>query len=47
MPFLNKLHYSVAVPGNWGFWLFGIAALIWTRRNHILFYSVSELAKIS
>jgi uncharacterized iron-regulated membrane protein len=38
MPFLYKLHYSLAIPGNWGTWLFGIAALLWTLDNFVGFY---------
>lgn len=30
IPFLYKLHYSLALPGAWGRWIMGIAALIWT-----------------
>ena len=30
MGFVYALHYSLALPGSWGVWLFGIAALLWT-----------------
>lgn len=30
IPFLYKLHYSLAIPGMWGIWLMGGIALIWT-----------------
>lgn len=38
MPFLYKLHYSLALPGDWGTWLFGIAALLWTVDSFVGFY---------
>jgi len=38
MPFLYKLHYSLAFPGDWGTWLFGIAALLWTVDSFVGFY---------
>lgn len=38
MPFIYRLHYSLAIPGNWGVWLFGIAALIWTLDSFVGFY---------
>jgi len=27
---INRLHYALAIPGNWGGWLFGGVALLWT-----------------
>lgn len=30
VPFLLTFHYSLALPGNWGLWLMGIVALLWT-----------------
>ncbi|MFZ5595289.1 MAG: PepSY-associated TM helix domain-containing protein [Pseudomonadota bacterium] len=38
MPFLYTLHYRLALPGNIGVWLFGIAALIWTLDCFVGFY---------
>lgn len=30
MPFLDKLHYTLSVPGYWGEWFMGMVALVWT-----------------
>ncbi|MFZ3013405.1 MAG: PepSY-associated TM helix domain-containing protein [Nitrospira sp.] len=30
IPFIVALHYKLALPGEFGVWLFGIAALLWT-----------------
>jgi uncharacterized iron-regulated membrane protein len=30
LPFLYRLHYALAIPGDWGGWLMGIVALLWT-----------------
>jgi uncharacterized iron-regulated membrane protein len=30
MPIINRLHYQLAIPGNFGTYLFGIVALFWT-----------------
>ena len=30
MGFVLKLHYTLWMPGNWGFWLLGMIALLWT-----------------
>lgn len=38
MPFLYKVHYTLYVPGMWGEWLFGIAALIWVFDCFVGFY---------
>lgn len=38
MPFLYKVHYTLYVPGLWGEWLFGIAALVWVFDCFVGFY---------
>lgn len=38
MPFLYKLHYTLYIPGHWGEWLFGIAALVWVFDCFVGFY---------
>jgi uncharacterized iron-regulated membrane protein len=38
MPFIYKLHYSLHLPGRWGEWLFGIAAMLWMTGTLIGFY---------
>lgn len=38
MPFIYKLHYSLYIPGRWGEWLFGIAALVWVFDCFVGFY---------
>jgi len=30
VPFLLTFHYSLSLPGNWGIWLMGIVAMLWT-----------------
>jgi uncharacterized iron-regulated membrane protein len=30
IPFLYKLHYSLHLPDEWGVWLMGVVALLWT-----------------
>ncbi|MFZ5526791.1 MAG: PepSY-associated TM helix domain-containing protein [Pseudomonadota bacterium] len=30
MPFVFKLHHSLALPGQWGTWLLGLVSLVWT-----------------
>lgn len=30
LPLINRLHYSLALPGSWGGWLFGAIAVLWT-----------------
>jgi uncharacterized iron-regulated membrane protein len=37
MPFVYKLHYALAM-GDWGGWLLGIIALIWTIDCFVAFY---------
>jgi uncharacterized iron-regulated membrane protein len=29
MDFIYRLHYALAIPGNWGGWIMGVAALLW------------------
>jgi len=38
MPFIYKLHYTLAIPGQVGLWLFGIIAIIWTLDCFVGFY---------
>ena len=38
MGFIYALHYKLALPGEWGMWLFGIAAVIWTFDCFVGFY---------
>jgi uncharacterized iron-regulated membrane protein len=38
LPFVYRLHYSLALPEPWGRWLFGITALIWTVDCFVGFY---------
>lgn len=37
MPFVYKLHYALAL-GEWGSWILGIIALIWTLDSFVGFY---------
>jgi uncharacterized iron-regulated membrane protein len=30
MPFIYRLHYTLALPGRWGTWFMGLVAIIWT-----------------
>ncbi len=38
IPIIIRLHYSLLIPGSWGLWIFGAAALIWTIDCFIGFY---------
>lgn len=38
MPFIYKVHYTLYLPGMWGEWLFGIAALVWVFDCFVGFY---------
>lgn len=30
VPFILEFHYNLSLPGNWGIWLMGIIAILWT-----------------
>lgn len=38
IPFLYRLHYTLAVPGAWGLWLMGIVSLVWTLDCIVSFF---------
>lgn len=38
LPFLYRVHYSLALPAPWGTWLFGAIGLVWTLDCFIGFY---------
>jgi uncharacterized iron-regulated membrane protein len=38
LPFIYRLHYTLALPEPWGRWLLGVTALIWTLECFVGFY---------
>ena len=30
VPFMLEFHYNLTLPGNWGLWLMGVVAILWT-----------------
>lgn len=44
MPFVYKLHYALAM-GDWGEWILGIVALVWTIDCFVAFYLTLPLAR--
>jgi uncharacterized iron-regulated membrane protein len=38
LPFLYRLHFTLALPDPWGRWLFGLTALLWTLDCFVGFY---------
>lgn len=44
MPFVYKLHYALALD-DWGVWILGITALVWTLDSFVGFYLTLPAAK--
>ncbi len=46
MGFIYKLHYTLWIPNNWGYWLLGIVALLWTMDCFISLATTLPVVKI-
>ncbi|MBR2534850.1 MAG: PepSY domain-containing protein [Hyphomicrobium sp.] len=45
MPMIYRLHYTLLIPGQWGVWLFGIAAIVWFIDCFVGFYLTLPLRR--